>query len=67
MWYYIGFGVINKKHLKNIFIKNILHLKNLKSLCGKRDAFDCAGIRSRVVRLPVDCSTAISLFFHREI
>ena len=29
-------------------------LKDLKPFCGKRDAFDCAGIRSRFSWLPVD-------------
>ena len=28
------------------------NLKNLKSFCGKKDAFDCAGIRAQVFRLP---------------
>ena len=39
---------------------NFSNLKNLKSFCGKRDAFDCAGIRARVFRLPVDCSNQLS-------
>ena len=55
--------------------------KNLKSFCGKKDAFDCAEIRARVFRLPVDCFNQLSytgpwleswhsrmrLFFHRTI
>ena len=32
------------------------NLKSLKSFCGKRDAFDCAGTRARVFRLLVDFS-----------
>ena len=34
------------------FRENILYyfLKNLKSFCGKKDAFDCAGIRAQVFR-----------------
>ena len=40
-----------------IFYVLILNLNNLKSVCGKKDAFDCAGIRAQVFRLPVDCST----------
>ena len=28
----------------------------MKSFCGKRDAFDCAGIWARVFRLPEECS-----------
>ena len=28
----------------------------MKILCGKNDAFDCAGIRAQVFRLPADCS-----------
>ena len=31
-------------HKYIIIIYNI-YLKNLKSFCGKKDAFDCAGIR----------------------
>ena len=48
------------------------NLKYWKSFCGKKDAFDCAGIRAQVFRLPVDCS-ALSytgvrhLFLHRKI
>ena len=38
----------------------IYSLKNLKSFCGKRDAFDCAGIQAGVFRLPVDCSNQVS-------
>ena len=34
----------------------IKNLKNLQFFCGKKDAFDCAGIRAQVFRLPVDCS-----------
>ena len=30
-------------------------LKHFKSFCGKKDAFDCAGIRAETFRLPVDC------------
>ena len=29
-------------------------LKNLKSFCGKRDAFDCVEIRARALRLLVE-------------
>ena len=36
------------------FINYFSFLKNLKSFCGKREAFDCAGIRARVFRLSVD-------------
>ena len=32
-----------------------LNLKNLKYFCGRRGAFDCAGIRTRVFRLTIDC------------
>ena len=48
-------------------------LRNLKSFCGKRDVFDCAGIRARVFRLPVDCSNQLSytgvrhLLLHRIV
>ena len=35
---------------------NINNLKNLISFYGTKDAFDCAGIRAQVFRLPVDCS-----------
>ena len=34
-----------------VIIDNNSNLKNLKSFCGKRDAFDCAGIRARIFRL----------------
>ena len=34
-------------------IKN--YLKNLKISLWKKEAFDCAGIRAQVFRLPVDC------------
>ena len=37
---------------QNISVIQIL--KNLKSFCGKKDAFDCAGIRAQVFRLPID-------------
>ena len=50
--------IFYEKNLKlrknNTFNSNI---KNLKSFCGKKDAFDCAGIRAQVFRLPVDCSS----------
>ena len=36
-------------------------LENLNSFCGKKDAFDCAGIRAQVFRLPVDCSIPSNL------
>ena len=47
-------------------------LINWKSFCGKKDAFDCAGIRAQVFRLPVDCSNQLSyagvqyLLLHRK-
>ena len=47
-----NYVTVGKFH-KNI---NFSNLKNLKSFCGKKDAFDCAGIRAQVFRLPVDCS-----------
>ena len=53
------------------YLWNII-LYNLKSFCGKKDAFDCAGIRSQVFRLPVDCSNQLSytgvrhLLLHRK-
>ena len=37
-------------------------LKNLKSFFEKKDAFDCAGIRAWVFRLPVDSRQAIERF-----
>ena len=43
--YISGFGF--KKTFKFKF-------KNLKSFCGKKDVFDCAGIRAQVFWLPVD-------------
>ena len=33
---------------------------NLKSFCRKRNTFNCAGIRARVFRFPVDCSNQLS-------
>ena len=36
------------------------NLKNLKSFCSERDVFDCAGIRARDLRLPVNCSKQLS-------
>ena len=52
----------NIKYEYNIIIFNIffINLKNLKSFCEKRDAFDCAGIRAPVFRSPVDCSNQMS-------
>ena len=67
------------KHVHKYYYNN---LKNLKSSCEKRDAFDCAGIRARIFRLPLDGSNQLSytgvsglksrhgrkcLFFHRKI
>ena len=53
--------IFYEKNLKlrknNTFNSNI---KNLKSFCGKKDAFDCAGIRAQVFRLPVDCSSNLT-------
>ena len=42
--------------MNDIILISIDILKNFKSFCGKKDAFDCAGIRAQVFRLPVDCS-----------
>ena len=46
--------------LKNTIVKidiksfSVLkNLKNLKSFCGKKDVFDCAGIRAQVFQLLV--------------
>ena len=33
---------------------------NLKSFCGKKNTFNCTGIRARVIRLPVNCSNQLS-------
>ena len=51
-----------------------LNLKNLKSFCGKKDVFDCAGIQAQVFRYrPIErpglespCSRK-RLLFHRKI
>ena len=32
------------------------NVKNLKAFCGKKVAFDCAGIQAQVFQLPVDWS-----------
>ena len=41
--------------------KHLQYLSNnLKSSSGKRDAFDCAGIRVRIFRLLVDCSNQLT-------
>ena len=43
-----------------------------EKLCGRRDAFDCARIRTQVFRLSVDCSNQLSYigarhpFLHRK-
>ena len=53
---------VNKIYLKFFFIfhyniankcKLNSNLKNLKSFCGKKDVFDCTGIRAQVFRLPI--------------
>ena len=38
-------------HIFLFDLKKYSNLKNLKSICGKKDAFDCAGIRAQVFRL----------------
>ena len=43
-----------------IIINSKNNSKTLKSYCWKRDVFDCAEIRARVFRLPVDCSNKLS-------
>ena len=47
--------------LKIHYFNKKFNLRNFKSFCGRRDAFDCAEIRARVFRLPADCSN-FSLF-----
>ena len=49
-----------------MYSKLYLNLKDLKYFCGKRDVFDCARIRTRVFRLPVDCSNELSYTLHRR-
>ena len=54
-------------------IKKNFNSNKLKSFCEKRDVFDCAGIRARVIRLPVDCPNQLSytgvrlLLLHKKI
>ena len=52
--FYKNYWIFDKSWL--IFSGKIFFaiLKNLKCFFKKRDAFDCAGIRPRVFRLPVD-------------
>ena len=58
---------------ENLKILNILKLhflKNLNSFRGQKDAFDCAGIRTQVFRLPVEIANVlfndISISFYKS-